>query len=36
MQIDIDSLSVNEAINIAIENSYTLREAEDEIKKNKK
>ncbi len=33
MQIDIDSLSVNEAINIAIENSYTLREAEDEIKR---
>lgn len=32
-QVDIDSLSVNEAITIALENSLTLREAEDEIKR---
>ncbi len=33
LPIDIDSLSVKEAINIAIENSYILKEAEDEIKR---
>jgi outer membrane protein TolC len=32
-QVDIDSLSVNEAITIALENSLTLREAEDGIKR---
>ena len=34
-QIDIDSLSINEAISIALENSYTLRESEDELKRIK-
>ncbi|MBI5042625.1 MAG: TolC family protein [Nitrospirae bacterium] len=34
-QIDIDSLSVNEAIIIALENSYSLRETEDEIRRIK-
>ncbi|MBI5182511.1 MAG: TolC family protein [Nitrospirae bacterium] len=35
MPIDIDSLSINESIAIALENSYILREAEDEIKRIK-
>ena len=34
-QIDIDTLSINEAISIALENSIALREAEDEIKRTK-
>lgn len=34
-QIDIDSLSINEAISIALENSLALREADDEIKRTK-
>ncbi len=35
MPVDIDIISVNDAVNIALENSLTLREAEDEIKRTK-
>lgn len=33
--VDLDTLSVDEAVAIALKNSYTLREAEDEIKRIK-
>ena len=35
MPIDIDNISVNDAVNIALENSLALKEARDDIKRTK-